>query len=97
VIERLAVDLRAAFPVCAGSRVPTCSICGPLPRPGPRLDALVQTPAGRLSWSHLTVMLDKLEDPDEREWYAAAAVEHGWSHHARSAAHPRDPPPPASV
>ncbi len=30
-------------------------------------------------WGHVTVLLDKLDDPGERGWYAASAAEHGWS------------------
>ena len=26
-----------------------------------------------------TLLLDKLDDPAERDWYAAAALHHGWS------------------
>lgn len=40
---------------------------------------VAQQPVARLPWGHVTVLLDKLTDPGERGWYAAAAVEHGWS------------------
>ena len=33
----------------------------------------------QLPWRHVTVLLDRLDDPAIREWYADAAVEHGWS------------------
>jgi len=33
----------------------------------------------KLPWGHLTVLLDKLNDGAERNWYAAAAAEHGRS------------------
>ncbi|HEX2810999.1 MAG TPA: PDDEXK nuclease domain-containing protein [Kineosporiaceae bacterium] len=35
-----------------------------------------------MPWGHVTVLLDKLDklgDQRERDWYAAAAVEYGWS------------------
>lgn len=41
-------------------------------------DPIGQQPVGQLPWGHVAVLLDKLDDPQERDWYAAAA-EHGWS------------------
>ncbi len=35
--------------------------------------------AGQLPWGHIRELLDKLGEPGLREWYAAQAVEHGWS------------------
>jgi predicted nuclease of restriction endonuclease-like (RecB) superfamily len=32
-----------------------------------------------LPWKHHCLLLDKLAEPRERLWYAAKAVEHGWS------------------
>lgn len=42
-------------------------------------DPIVQQAVGQLPWGHITVLLDKLDNPDDRAWYAAAAVEYGWS------------------
>lgn len=39
--------------------------------------AIGQYAAGQLPWGHIMVLLDKVTDPVERDWYAAAAVEHG--------------------
>lgn len=33
----------------------------------------------QLRWTHLTTLLDRLENPAHRAWYGAQAVEHGWS------------------
>lgn len=41
-------------------------------------DPVVQQPVGQLPWGHITVLLDKLDNPAERDWYAAAALQHGW-------------------
>jgi predicted nuclease of restriction endonuclease-like (RecB) superfamily len=43
--------------------------------PGP----IVQQPVAQLPWGHITVLLDKADAPEQRSWYAAAAVEYGWS------------------
>jgi hypothetical protein len=32
-----------------------------------------------VSWSHITVLLDRVDDQRNRDWHAAAAGEHGWS------------------
>lgn len=40
---------------------------------------MVQQPVAQLPWGHITVLLDKLDAIQLREWYAAQAVEHGWS------------------
>jgi predicted nuclease of restriction endonuclease-like (RecB) superfamily len=40
---------------------------------------IVQAPLAQLSWYHHLALLDKLDNPAERLWYAAQAVEHGWS------------------
>jgi predicted nuclease of restriction endonuclease-like (RecB) superfamily len=39
----------------------------------------VQAPLAQLPWYHQLALLQKLDDVDLRLWYAAAAVEHGWS------------------
>jgi predicted nuclease of restriction endonuclease-like (RecB) superfamily len=44
--------------------------------PGP---AIVQQPVALLPWGHLTVVLDKLDEPAERDWYVRQAVAGGWS------------------
>ncbi|WP_328612386.1 DUF1016 N-terminal domain-containing protein [Rathayibacter sp. VKM Ac-2803] len=46
---------------------------------GPDEDAVVQRPVGQLPWGHVLELLDKLDDQDLREWYAAEDVVHGWS------------------
>jgi predicted nuclease of restriction endonuclease-like (RecB) superfamily len=38
-----------------------------------------QQAVAQLPWGHITVLIDRLDDQAERDWYAAAAAEHGWS------------------
>jgi predicted nuclease of restriction endonuclease-like (RecB) superfamily len=40
----------------------------------------VQEALARIPWYHHIALLEKLEDPAERLWYAQQALEHGWSH-----------------
>ena len=79
VIDRLAADLKAAFPDSRGFSRSNLEYMRRLaashPDPG-----FPQQPAGELPWGHWMVLLDKLSaDPDLQRWYAAQAVEHGWS------------------
>lgn len=39
----------------------------------------VQAALAQLPWYHQLALLDKLKTPEERRWYAAKAIEHGWS------------------
>lgn len=40
---------------------------------------IVQAPLAQLPWFHHTILLDKLSTPQDRLWYAAKALEQGWS------------------
>lgn len=40
---------------------------------------IVQGPLAQIPWYHHLALLDKLDSADKRLWYAAQAVEHGWS------------------
>jgi len=43
------------------------------------MSPIVQAPLAQLPWYHHLALLDKLDRPTDRLWYAAMAVEHGWS------------------
>jgi predicted nuclease of restriction endonuclease-like (RecB) superfamily len=78
VVERFSADLRAEFPEMRGlsrsNLMYMRAFAAAWPEP-----SIVQRLVGRLPWGHNIELLDKLDDPVEREWYAAAAIEHGWS------------------
>jgi predicted nuclease of restriction endonuclease-like (RecB) superfamily len=40
---------------------------------------IVQSPLAQLPWRHHTILLDKLDRPEDRLWYARAVIENGWS------------------
>ena len=42
--------------------------------------AIVQEAVEQIPWYHHIALLEKLDDPAERLWYARQAMEHGWSH-----------------
>jgi predicted nuclease of restriction endonuclease-like (RecB) superfamily len=41
--------------------------------------AFVQGGLAQISWYHHLALLDKLDDPELRVWYAAKAAQNGWS------------------
>jgi len=79
VVGRLAADLRAEFPQMTGLSRSNLFYMRGFAAGWPGEDVIVQQPVGQLPWGHITVLLDKLDDPGTRDWYAAAAVQHGWS------------------
>jgi len=77
VIDRLSSDLRAAFPDMRGLSQRNLVYMRTFAAAFP--GEITQQPVARLPWGHVTVLLDKLDDQAQREWYAAAAAENGWS------------------
>lgn len=78
VIDRLARDLTAAFPGVKGFSPRNLKYMRAFAEAWPDA-AIVQQAAAQLPWFHLCILLDKVKSPQDRAWYAARAVEHGWS------------------
>jgi predicted nuclease of restriction endonuclease-like (RecB) superfamily len=78
VIERLAHDLRAAFPEMKGFSPRNLKYMRAFAEAWPDGE-FVQQAAAQLPWGHNLVLLDKLPGPETRRWYAAKAIEHNWS------------------
>ena len=94
VIERLSADLRAEFDGAGGFSVRNLKYMRSFARAWATLDPIGQQPVAQMPWGHITVLLDKLDDPALRDWYASQAVTHGWSravleHHIKTVAHQR--------
>lgn len=77
VMGRLADDLRAEFPDMKGLSRRNLFYMRAFAAAWP--ETIVQQPVAQLAWGHITVLLDKTTTAEERNWYAAAAVEYGWS------------------
>jgi predicted nuclease of restriction endonuclease-like (RecB) superfamily len=78
VIERLAHDLRTAFPDMKGFSRANLMYMRAFAEARP--DAgIVQQAVGQLPWGHNLVLLSKLKEPEDRLAYARAVIEHGWS------------------
>src|SRR4051794_24459376 len=78
VVDRLAEDLRRAFPEMTGLSARNLkymrAFAEACPDPG-----FVQQVVARLPWGHNVRLLEAVKDPAEREWYARQAIENGWS------------------
>ncbi|MFF2317962.1 PDDEXK nuclease domain-containing protein [Arthrobacter sp. NPDC058097] len=79
VIGRLAEDLRAEFHDMKGLSRSNLQYMRSFAEAWPAFDPNVPQPVGHLPWGHIRIILDKRLEPDARDWYAAAAVQHGWS------------------
>lgn len=77
VIDRLSSDLRIQFPNNRGLSARNLRYMRDLARSWPELN--LAAPAAKLPWRHVMVLLDRLSEPAEREWYAEQAVANGWS------------------
>jgi predicted nuclease of restriction endonuclease-like (RecB) superfamily len=78
-IKRLAEDLRAEFPEMKGFSPRNLQYMTTFVKVWPE-PSIAQQPVAQLPWGHITVLLDKIQArTDRRDWYAAAAVNYGWS------------------
>ncbi|HEX8695176.1 MAG TPA: PDDEXK nuclease domain-containing protein [Longimicrobium sp.] len=78
VVDRLAADLRREFPDVRGLSRTNLLYMRAFAEAYPD-EEIVQQLVGQIPWGHNTVLLNKLKKPEERLWYARAAVRHGWS------------------
>lgn len=78
VIDRLSRDLQAAFPGQQGFSPRNLKYMRAFADAWPD-PAFVQQPAAQIPWTHHCMLLDKVDNPADRLWYAAKAIEHGWS------------------
>jgi len=78
VIERLAHDLRTAFPEMKGFSPRNLKYMRAFAEAWPDAE-FVQAVLAQLPWYHQLALLDKLNNQHDRRWYAAKAIEHNWS------------------
>ncbi|MCY1718682.1 PDDEXK nuclease domain-containing protein [Microbacterium sp. SL62] len=79
ILTRLAADLRAEFPTMKGFSRANLFYMRRFAEAWPDPTAIVQRPVGLLPWGHVIELLDKLDEPTLRDWYAAKDAHHGWS------------------
>ncbi len=78
VIERLAQDLRIAFPGMKGFSRSNLLYMRAFAEAWPD-EAIVQQAVGQLPWGHNLLLLSKLNNNKERLAYAQKILNHGWS------------------
>ena len=78
VIDRLAHDLRTAFPDMKGFSPRNLKYMRAFAEAWPDQE-FVQAVLAQLPWYHQLALLDKLGTAEERHWYAAQAIQHNWS------------------
>jgi predicted nuclease of restriction endonuclease-like (RecB) superfamily len=78
VIERLAHDLKTAFPEMKGFSRANLMYMRAFAEAWPD-SVIVQQAVGQLPWGHNLVLLAKLKTPEQRLAYAQRAIQHGWS------------------
>ena len=78
VVDRLAGDLRQAFPEMTGLSSRNLKYMRALADAWPDPE-IVQRIVAQLPWGHNVSLLDTVKAPEERAWYARQAIEHGWT------------------
>jgi len=78
VVRRLADDLRAEFPDMTGFSLRNLQYMRTMVEAWGS-GANVPQAVAHLPWGHIRTIIDKAGTDEQRQWYAAAAVEHGWS------------------
>ncbi|MDD4963203.1 MAG: PDDEXK nuclease domain-containing protein [Gallionella sp.] len=78
VIERLAHDLRVAFPEMKGFSPRNLKYMRAFAEAWSDAE-FVQAVLAQLPWYHQLALLDKLPGPATRRWYAIKAIENNWS------------------
>jgi predicted nuclease of restriction endonuclease-like (RecB) superfamily len=77
VVDRLARDLRSLFPDM-GMSPRNLKYMRAFAKAWPAAEKVPQ-PVAQIPWGHIRTLLDKLDDPDVRLWYATKTAENGWS------------------
>jgi predicted nuclease of restriction endonuclease-like (RecB) superfamily len=83
VIDRLAADLREAFPEMKGFSPRNLKYMRAFAAAWPQRE-LVQQTAAQVPWFHNCLLLDRVTEPATRQWYIEAARREGWSRNVLS-------------
>ena len=77
-IDNLASDIRMAFPESKGYSVRNLKYMVKFAETYP-VREFVQQVVAQIPWGHNVVLLDKVSDAKEREWYIKKSAKNGWS------------------
>ena len=78
IIDRLASDLLSSFPDLKGFSSRNLKYMRKFAETYPDF-AIVQQVAAQMPWFHNCVLLEKVKNPIEREWYIHQTFQQGWS------------------
>jgi predicted nuclease of restriction endonuclease-like (RecB) superfamily len=78
VIDRLAADLREAFPDMRGFSPRNLLFMRGFAESCPDLDVVKQL-VSQLPWGHIIRLLQRVKQPAVREWYIRKSIDNGWS------------------
>lgn len=78
VIDRLAKDLKIAFPDMKGFSPRNLKYMRTLAEAYPE-ELFVQQLVAQIPWGHNVRILDYVKNAQQREWYITQTIEHGWS------------------
>ena len=78
MIDRLAGDLKVAFPEMKGFSPRNLKYMRAFAEAWPD-EAIVQGVLAQLTWYHNIALLEKVLGLQDRLWYAQATIQHGWS------------------
>jgi predicted nuclease of restriction endonuclease-like (RecB) superfamily len=78
VIDKISHDLHRAFPDMHGFSLRNLKYMRAMAAAYPD-KAMVQQLAAQIPWFHNCVLIDRVKDIQEREWYIRRTIEHGWS------------------
>ena len=78
VIQQLAKDLKQEFPDMRGFSRSNLLYMRAFAKAYPD-EQFVQQLAGQIPWFHNCILLDKVKDLKERQWYIQKTIENGWS------------------
>ena len=77
-IENLSRDIKIEFPDITGYSVRNMKYMAKFSATYPDAE-FVQRALHKLPWRHNIVIMDKVKDPVQREWYIASTIENGWT------------------
>jgi predicted nuclease of restriction endonuclease-like (RecB) superfamily len=78
-LRHLASDLQVSFPAVSGLSYRNLYRMRSFHESYPEESVFVTQAVSQIPWGHNIVLFQKLKDADQRLWYAAQTLEHGWS------------------
>jgi predicted nuclease of restriction endonuclease-like (RecB) superfamily len=78
IIDRLAADLHTAFPEMTGLSPRNLKYMRAFAEAWPD-EPIVQAALAQITWYHNIALVEKLNTPEERLWYARQTIQNGWS------------------